>query len=39
LTKARRELAAAMPAQDIIIEVLDARLPAASGNLSGPWRG
>src|SRR5690242_364683 len=32
MTKARRELAAAMPAQDVIIEVLDARLPAASEN-------
>lgn len=32
MTKARRELAAAMPSQDVIIEVLDARLPAASAN-------
>ena len=32
MTKARRELAAAMPAQDVIIEVLDARMPAASEN-------
>ena len=32
MTKARRELAAAMPAQDVIIEVLDARLPASSAN-------
>lgn len=32
MTKARRELAAAIPAQDVIIEVLDARLPAASAN-------
>ena len=32
MTKARREMAAAMPSQDVIIEVLDARLPAASEN-------
>jgi ribosome biogenesis GTPase A len=32
MTKARRELAEAMPAQDVIIEVLDARLPASSAN-------
>lgn len=32
MTKARREMAAAIPAQDVIIEVLDARLPGASGN-------
>ena len=32
MTKARRELAAAMPLQDVIIEVLDARIPAASSN-------
>jgi ribosome biogenesis GTPase A len=32
MTKARRELAAAMPAQDVIIEVLDARLPSSSEN-------
>jgi ribosome biogenesis GTPase A len=32
MTKARRELAAAMPAQDVVIEVLDARMPAASAN-------
>ena len=32
MTKARRELAAAMPSQDVIIEVLDARLPASSEN-------
>lgn len=32
MTKARRELAAAIPAQDVIIEVLDARMPAASAN-------
>ncbi|APR74679.1 50S ribosomal subunit maturation GTPase RbgA [Minicystis rosea] len=32
MTKARRELAAAMPSQDVIIEVLDARLPRASEN-------
>jgi ribosome biogenesis GTPase A len=32
MTKARREMAAAMPAQDVIIEVVDARLPWASAN-------
>lgn len=32
MTKARRELAAAIPLQDVVIEVLDARIPAASGN-------
>jgi len=32
MTKARRELAAAMPSQDVIIEVLDARMPGASSN-------
>lgn len=32
MTKARRELAALMPSQDLVIEVLDARLPAASRN-------
>src|SRR4051794_15377834 len=32
MTKARREMAAAMPAQDVIIEVLDARMPRASAN-------
>jgi ribosome biogenesis GTPase A len=32
MTKARREIAAAMPSQDVIIEVLDARLPGASAN-------
>jgi ribosome biogenesis GTPase A len=32
MTKARRELAALMPSQDLIIEVLDARLPASSTN-------
>jgi len=32
MTKARRELAAAIPAQDVVIEVLDARMPAASEN-------
>ncbi len=32
MTKARRELAALIPSQDVIIEVLDARLPAASAN-------
>jgi ribosome biogenesis GTPase A len=32
MTKARRELAALMPSQDVVIEVLDARLPGASSN-------
>lgn len=32
MTKARREIADAIPAQDVIIEVLDARLPHASAN-------
>jgi ribosome biogenesis GTPase A len=32
MTKARRELAALMPSQDVVIEVLDARLPEASAN-------
>jgi ribosome biogenesis GTPase A len=32
MTKARRELAAAMPSKDVIVEVLDARLPRASAN-------
>lgn len=32
MTKARRELAALMPSQDVIIEILDARLPASSSN-------
>ena len=32
MTKARRELAALMPSQDVIIEVIDARLPASSSN-------
>jgi len=32
MTKARRELAALMPSQDVVIEVIDARLPAASSN-------
>ena len=32
MTKARRELAALIPSQDVIIEVLDARMPAASAN-------
>ena len=32
MTKARRELAAIMPKQDVIIEVLDARMPHASEN-------
>jgi len=32
MTKARRELAALMPSQDVMIEVLDSRLPKASSN-------
>jgi ribosome biogenesis GTPase A len=32
MTKARRELIALMPSQDLVIEILDARLPAASTN-------
>jgi len=32
MTKARRELAALMPSQDVVIEVLDGRLPKASSN-------
>ena len=32
MTKARRELAEIMPSQDLVIEVLDARLPAACSN-------
>jgi ribosome biogenesis GTPase A len=32
MTKALRELAALMPAQDVVIEVIDARLPASSSN-------
>jgi ribosome biogenesis GTPase A len=32
MTKARRELAELMPSQDFVIEVIDARLPAASTN-------
>lgn len=32
MTKARRELAALMPSQDVVIEVLDARLPESSSN-------
>src|SRR5688500_15393374 len=32
MTKARRELAALMPPQDVVIEVRDARLPASSEN-------
>lgn len=32
MTKARRDLAEAMPAQDVVIEVLDARMPGASEN-------
>jgi ribosome biogenesis GTPase A len=32
MTKARRKLAESMPSQDVIIEVLDARMPLASEN-------
>ena len=32
MTKARRDLAAAMPMQDVVLEVLDARLPCSSEN-------
>ncbi len=32
MNRARRELAALMPSQDVVIEVLDARLPASSAN-------
>jgi ribosome biogenesis GTPase A len=32
MTKARRNIAEAMPAQDVVIEVLDARMPRASEN-------
>ncbi len=32
MTKARRELVELMPSQDVVIEVLDARLPKASSN-------
>ncbi len=32
MTKARRELTALMPSQDVMIEVLDGRLPKASSN-------
>jgi ribosome biogenesis GTPase A len=32
MTKARRELAALIPSQDVVIEVIDARLPKASSN-------
>jgi ribosome biogenesis GTPase A len=32
MTKARRELLALMPSQDVMIEVLDSRLPEASSN-------
>lgn len=32
MTKARRELAALVPSQDVVIEVLDARLPMACSN-------
>jgi ribosome biogenesis GTPase A len=40
MTKARRELAAAIPQQDVVIEVLDARMPKASENpVVGELRG
>ena len=32
MTRGRRELTALMPSQDVVVEVLDARLPAASSN-------
>ncbi len=32
MTKARRELSLLMPSQDVVIEVIDARLPRASSN-------
>jgi ribosome biogenesis GTPase A len=32
MTKARRELGLAMPSQDVLVEVLDARLPASTEN-------
>ncbi len=32
MVKARRELVALMPSQDVVIEVIDARLPTASSN-------
>ena len=32
MTRARRELGELMPSQDVVIEVLDARMPAASAN-------
>ncbi len=32
MTKARRELAALMPSQDVLVEVLDARMPGSSAN-------
>jgi len=32
MTKARRELVALMPKQDVIIEIVDARMPSASAN-------
>ena len=32
MTKARREIVALMPSQDVVIEVLDARLPSSSSN-------
>lgn len=40
MTKAKRELADLMPSQDLVIEVVDARLPAASTNpVVGELRG
>ncbi|MBK9035824.1 MAG: ribosome biogenesis GTPase YlqF [Myxococcales bacterium] len=32
MTKARRELAERMPSQDVVVEILDARMPSASAN-------
>lgn len=32
MTRARRELGELMPSQDVVVEVLDARMPAASAN-------
>jgi ribosome biogenesis GTPase A len=40
ISKARREMAALMPSQDLVIELLDARLPRSSSNpvVSGQHR-
>ena len=32
MTKARREIAESMPTTDVVVEVLDARMPLASAN-------